>query len=194
MAGAWARAGRVGTAFWLLCAALSAPAAGDEPGVKVESGLNDAGMYVFRVTNQSSSPIVYVEIPHYLADQFMTPRNWKQECTFLSNIGVEKRPGLCSATAESPIFGIGPGETAEFSMRMGLDGRNESRRGEGTMKVRFADDRSVIVAGVSVPVKPPEWENWGLIGGYVVIGLILLAIFARRRPKAKGAAPEEGQG
>src|SRR5437868_3393823 len=37
--------------------------------------------YAWIVTNNHTSPIVYVEFPHYHADTFHTPDGWDQKCT-----------------------------------------------------------------------------------------------------------------
>lgn len=137
------------------------------------------------MANAGNSPIVYVEFPHFLADGFSPPAGWTAKSTLLVNINVKKAPGVCTATADEERFGIPPGGSAEFKMRMSVDGqRGQARKGAGVARVRFADGAIMEVAGVSVPVQPPQRENVVLISGFGVI-LLLFVLAARRKKKRR---------
>lgn len=167
----------------LLLAAASAQAASSS--AEISSKKNDRGGYTIKVTNRANHPITYVEFPHYLADQFTAPEGWETKCTYLSNIGVEKKPGICSATARSANDGIAPNQSAEFDMRLGRDGQNESVSGEQTARLKFADGAVAEIPGVYLPTAPARWSNLPLITGFG--GIVVLFILLGRRKKAAPA-------
>ena len=81
-------------ASWLVAAPVVTVA--DPPNATVTGGPDTSGRkYSWTVTNEHTSPVVYVEFPHYHGSLFFAPENWRVECTFLVNVGVEDRPGIC---------------------------------------------------------------------------------------------------
>lgn len=184
----WARA----AARVLACGALSwhgsvAPAAqsGGET-VVIEGGADASGQqYAWTVTNRGSTPIVWIEFPHYHADAFMAPAKWKKETTHLNIAGSKDLPGVCRASVDSPDLGIGPNRSAEFQMRVSNAG---AARRLGEVKVRFADGREMTIGDVELPSPLSRGEQYQmLIGLAVIFGLILLVNARRKRsPKAPG--------
>jgi len=126
------------------------PALADEPLVEITGGADvTRHNYAWTVTNRHSSPIVYVEFPHYRADGFTAPDGWTTgKSTFLVNVGVPDRPGVCIAEAPSPFAGISRGRSAKFTMRITAAG---AEVGKGSVKVRFADGTEAVIEGVELP-------------------------------------------
>ena len=58
--------------------------------VTIVGGADATGhRYTWTVTNEDTSPIVYVEFPHYRANLFFSPHGWStDESTFLVNVGA----------------------------------------------------------------------------------------------------------
>lgn len=170
------------------------------PQATITGGADPAGYsYTWTVTNKHTSPIVHVEFPHYHGALFFAPEDWSVECTFLVNVGVEDRPGVCTARnvlfAEAPAgfarnntaLGSKPGsarDTLDFRMQVLLRG---TRRGQGQVLVRFADGSEVYVAGVELPQREAVGDKYvPLIG----LGLIFLIwVIARSRSRAKRQTP-----
>lgn len=164
----------------------AAPArAEDNAKATIEGGvqLND-GSYAWTVTNLHTAPIVEITFPHYLADQFHVPKGWKQETTYLVNVGVEEKPGVCKATAPSAEVGIAPKAKGSFGMRMS---RKRAPRGSGVVNVKFADGATAAIANVELPVAPSNLEAPMMIGGF---GTVLLIFILARRKRRKRAEEE----
>ncbi len=160
----------------------------DEPIVTIEGGMQDTDDYSWEITNHGDKPIVYVEFPHFHADLFTPPRGWEIECTFLVNVGVPEKPGICTATATDPADGIQPGRTARFDMRIA---KLETYRGEGEAKLRFSDGTETIVGGVELPRGLTLAERSGPALGFAVVVLIMILVGTRARKK-RAAADEPG--
>ncbi len=174
----------------------SVPTTAAPPSVTITGGADPAGyIYTWTVTSKHTSPIVFVEFPHYHGALFFAPEDWSVECTFLVNVAVEDRPGVC--TARNMLFAEAPagrnrndvapsGRSAlakgalEFRMQVVLDG---TRRGPGHVLVRFADDSEVYVAGVELPQREAAGDKYiSLIG----LGLIFAVwVIARSWGRAK---------
>ncbi len=172
------------------------PTAAAPPPVTITGGADPAGYtYTWTVTSKHSSPIVHVEFPHYHGALFFAPENWSVECTFLVNVRVEDRPGVC--TARNTLFAEAPARRTrndvaprsrsasaqgalEFRMQVVLKG---ARRGPGHVLVRFADDSEVYVAGVELPQREAAGDKYiSLIG----LGLIFVVwVIARTWGRAK---------
>ncbi len=156
--------------------------------VTITGGADDtAHNYTWTVTNRHVSPIVQVEFPHYHADTFMVPPGWTQRCTYLVNVGVEDRPGVCTATAPAGD-GIARGESVEFGMRICAAGANVGR---GNVTVRFADGSEAVVAGVSLPEASPTSTKYMPLVGLAVIFVLVVVIRERRRRRSSADASEE---
>ncbi len=158
-----------------------AVAAAQSPRVTITGGLKEDGGYQWEIANQHTSPIVYVEFPHFQADMFSVPPRWKSKSTYLVNVGVEKRPGVCTAWVESPRDGIGAGGRAQFGMRVR---QMEARMTLGEVRVRFADDNEVVISGVELPSRPGLLDRFGLLICFLILFGILALIVARKKKHA----------
>ncbi|MGB9626872.1 MAG: hypothetical protein ACPMAQ_18625 [Phycisphaerae bacterium] len=195
--GAYRRRGvRVFAWAWIAATAASAGGAGPvlaagTDRVTITGGADDtAHNYAWTVTNRHVSPIVEVEFPHYHADTFMVPPGWTQRCTYLVNVGVEDRPGVCTAAAPAGD-GIAHGESAEFGMRICAAGANVGR---GNVRVRFADGSEAVVAGVSLPEASPTSTKYMPLVGLAVIFVLVVVIRERRRHRSSADASGDTAG
>lgn len=159
--------------------------------MRIESKKNDTGGFTIKVENNAKSAVVYVEFPHYLADLFTAPDGWETRSTLLSNIGVEKKPGICTASANSPADGIVSGASAEFDMRLGRDGQEEASAKPQTARVRFADGATIEVPGVTLPASPARWSNIPLIAGFAVVVVLFIALGRRKRARQPKSSVHE---
>jgi len=174
-----------------LCWMLPAqPAVGaNTPKVTITGGVDITGDgYTWTISNDYASPIVYVKFPHYHATLFFAPDGWSTQSTFLVNVGVKDRPGICTARAEQPASGITRGNAGTFRMRIYQPG---TRRGLGTVLVRFADDSELKISGVEMPTPEAISDKYAPLIGLGAIFIIWLAIGARRRAKARRAGASE---
>jgi hypothetical protein len=132
------------------------------------------------VTNLHTSPITEASFPHYHAMLFFAPKGWTSESTFLVNVGVEDRPGVCTARAVSPADAIVPRGSATFSMQVSTRG---TRRGRGTVQLRFADGAEIVVPNVELPVPEGLGDRYvPLIGlGGIAAAFIVVRALRRRR-------------
>ncbi len=155
-------------------------AADAENRVTIVGGAEPGGhRYNWTVTNNHSSPIVLAEFPHYHATLFFVPQGWKSEATYMVNVGVEDRPGVCTARAPSAAGGIAPRDSAAFSMQVATKG---TMRGRGNVRVRFADDTEAVVANVEIPVPERAGDKYlPLIGLGAIAGIFLLVRWLRGR-------------
>lgn len=169
----------------------AAVAAEDQPKVRIEGGADATGHdYRWTVTNQHTSPIVYIEFPHFRADLFTPPEGWTQECHHLVGLR-ESKTGLpmCSATADEGNPGIVRGQSATFQMRIAPKG---AKRGRREVKIRFADGRTTIVAGVELPRPETAAERYTRLVGFGVLFVVFLlgrAVWTRRRKSEQSAPP-----
>lgn len=175
----------------LLLAALllmqPAWARAEPPRATITGGVQADGAYAWTVKNQHTVPIVYVEFPHYHGDLFMTPPAWQQETTYLVNVGVPDRAGVCTASVDNPARGIAPGRTAEFGLRISADG---TRHGRGSARVRFADGTEFVISDVPLPVQPPTIEKYTGFVGVMLLALLIVVLEARRRRRARRMAAQ----
>ncbi|HRR84888.1 MAG TPA: hypothetical protein P5316_07745 [Phycisphaerae bacterium] len=158
--------------------------------VEIRGGADETRQnYEWTVINKHSLAIVEVEFPHYHADlfQIIPPAGWEQECTYLVNVGVPDRPGVCIARRKPPNPGIPPGGQHLFAMRLTAKG---ALVGKGKVTIKFADDRTVIVPGVTLPVPPPpSFKLLPLLGAAIIFGLWVLVRTVRER-RRKGQRTE----
>lgn len=167
----------------ILCSLAGAADAADK--VAIDGGRDGSGQnFSWTVRNQASSPIVWIEFPHYHADLFTVPTGWKQECTNLNVIGSEDKPGVCRGMSESAGAGIAPGSSAQFSMRLS---RSSANKGSGTVQIKFADGSSASVSGVALPIAPSVWDH--LLAPLAMGAIFVTAILIHRSSrKNRGSA------
>ena len=159
------------------------PASPDASDVSIEGGPDNSGdNYSWTITNAHTSPIVYVEFPHYHATLFFAPDGWSTESTFLVNVHVKDSPGVCTARVNEGSTGIPQGRSGTFRMRIHKEG---TRQGVETVLVRFADGSEIHVPGVQLAVPEAVSDRFGPLIGLGAIFLLLLAIQAGRRTKAR---------
>ena len=170
----------------LSAACLGGPAAAfagpDLPKVTISGGASDVDhSYTWTISHEHTSPIIYVEFPHYRASLFFAPEGWTTESTFLVNVGVKDKPGVCRAWAALPTSGITAGGAASFKMQV-------SRKGTvprtGTVLVRFADGTEVNVPGVELPFRESFSDKYMSLYGLGVVFLLWVVIRAMRTRKA----------
>lgn len=147
--------------------------------------------YEWFVTNHHTAPIVYIEFPHYRADVFNVPPRWKAETTFLVNVGVPDKPGVCIARPEPPNPGILRGGSQPFSMRITAKG---AAVGRGEVKIRFADGKETVIRDVVLPEPPPtDFKLLPLVGAAIIFGSwVLIRAIRDRRRKNQPPGTESG--
>ena len=172
----------VAAGWWLL---LAPPGmAADPPKVTITGGADASGHnYNWTVANETASPIVHVEIPHYHATLFFAPGGWSTECTFLVNVGVDDRPGVCRAHVDSPASGIAPGRSAQFSMQIVT---RAVQRAAGEVTVRTADGAEMVIAGVELPQPETTSDKYVSLVGLAAVLLVAVAL-QRGRGRGKPA-------
>jgi len=151
-------------------------------GVAIEGGADKSGQnYEWVVSNESDSPIVFVEFPQYGAAVPIAPTGWSAELT--NPRGVGGREGVFTASVKSIAEGIERGSSKTFRLTVTVGGAPRGRR---DATVRFEDGREVLVP-VEVPVKTSLADrNVSLIGLSVIFGGYLLVRSLRRRKGAAG--------
>ena len=177
----WCLAGMVG----LLTSAVAMGQATDAL-VTITGGADQtAHNYSWTVRNHDTSPIVYLEFPHYRADLFTTPAGWEQKgTTYLVNIGVADKPGVCIARPVPPHPGIVRGASASFGMRVA---QRRGLLGKNTVTVRFADGKEVRVKDVELPVPPEETSKYVPLIGMGVLFVVFVAYRTIRNRRAAGS-------
>jgi len=164
-----------------LLASACASAPGREP-VEVTAEVEAAGRaYSWTVSNRSTSPIVYVAIPHYAGSLFFAPDGWDtNDSTCLVSTGAEDRPGRCVAHVKDRAAGIHPGGSATFRLQLAPRG---VKRGTGSVTVRFADRTTATVRGVALPQPEPVGDKYMTLIGLGTIFAVWLVgrSWAKRR-------------
>ena len=104
----------------LLCTLATSSAMGlDLPKATMTGGADVSGRnYSWTVTNEHSSPIVYLEFPFDKVLLFLAPQGWQTNCSQQTGDIFEHSAESCAARAPSPASGITRGATAEFGMRL----------------------------------------------------------------------------
>lgn len=172
--------------------AASATAIASSPPVIMEGGPDALGTaYSWTLTNQSSSPVVSVALPHYRASLFFAPKGWATSCTNLVAVGSLDAPGVCTATAPSASLGIAPGRSAQFGLQMGSA---VVKRGTGQVVVELADSTRLSIDNVVVPM-PERWSDKYVslvgLGSILVIFIFVQSIRSRKKRKdVINAAPQ----
>lgn len=170
----------LGMVMMWLCLSPHVAVAEDEP-VKIVGGADITGHnYEWKVYNNSPSPIVYIEFPHWHADLFFGQNGWTGKSTYLVNVGIPDLPGTCTATADSPAHYIRQGGSATFTMRISPKGAD---RGKGQATVRFADGSKRIIEGVELPRTPPQEYKFATLIALAVLflGWVVVKTFRQRR-------------
>ncbi|MFQ5804855.1 MAG: hypothetical protein ACE5I3_00230 [Phycisphaerae bacterium] len=163
-------------------------ASADEPAVTITGGADGTGQfYEWKVTNNHTSPVVYIEFPHFRGDTFSAPAGWAQEWKNRAMVGGGKpAPGWVRTSVKDPAQGISPGDSARFVLRVSRAGAD---RRPGKVTVRFADRTEVTVADVELPTAKSFLErNVMGIGLAAIFALALLVHFRRRRKPSPARA------
>jgi hypothetical protein len=167
---------------------VPATAPAGPPLVEIKGGADETRHnYEWTVTNRHTSPITRIEFPHYHADAFVVPSGWSTEgTTFLVNVGVADKPGICVATVMPSHTGIPEGGRQEFRMRITASG---ALVGEGKVRIKFKDDSTTVVPGVVLPVPPPyDFKYLPLVGAALIFGLwVIIRTIRERRRRASQA-------
>ncbi|MGB2985820.1 MAG: hypothetical protein WBE26_08045 [Phycisphaerae bacterium] len=151
--------------------------------VTITGGADASGQnYTWTVTNKHTSPIVYVEFPHYHAGLFFAPKGWSTESTALVRVGYKDEPGVCIAKSDSPTAGISAGQSVTF--RMGI-APLPTRRGKGTVRVRFADGTEAGVTGVELPQPEVIGDKYAPLIGLGAIFLVWMVVRTVRGAKTR---------
>jgi hypothetical protein len=151
----------------------------------VEGGPDGLGnAYHWTVSNNHTSPIVRVEIPHYRGSLFFAPRGWTSTCTNLVAVGARDTPGICTATATGD--GIAPGRSATFNLQLAS---GSVKRGTGDVVIGYADSSKLTISGVLVTV-PETWSDKyiTLIGLGTILAVFVAVQFLRSRKKRRSQA------
>ncbi|MHC4115467.1 MAG: hypothetical protein ACYSSL_09155, partial [Planctomycetota bacterium] len=117
-----------------------------------------SNVYIYRVTNLNTSPIISFEIKQHAAYNFKAPDNWQ----------IETPPGMLHAWTVEPEAAILPGTTAEFSYRISSSGAS---LGQAEAIVKFQSGETASVSDVWTAVSEPR-SHIALVG--VLILFILL--------------------
>jgi hypothetical protein len=162
---------------------LAAGAAAAEEHIDIEGGADKTGHnYAWTVTNNTTLRVTRVEFPHHQATLFFAPDGWHIDCTYLVNVGVPTKPGLCTAWVDAPNDGIPPYRSAEFAMQVAT---GRSVRGTGDVVVHTSDGREHVVAGVELPGTEPFSDKYVSLIGLGGVLLIAIAVhWVRTRRKA----------
>lgn len=162
-------------------------ATADEPLVTITGGTDphNAQFYKWSITNKHTSPVVFIEFPHYHADTFTPPFDWAQEWKNRAMVGGKDAPGWVRTSVETPTQGIQPGATASFEMRLARAGADAR---PGKVAVRFADGTKTVIAGVLLPSAKPLLERNAMAIGLATIFVIAVLVHLRRRRKRLPAA------
>lgn len=172
---------------------IGTPALAADGGAAIEGGPDADGNLRWTVRNERDVPIDRIEFPHYLADVFEPPKGWEGHSTYLVNVGVPRKPGVCIATAEEG-GGIPPGGSAVFFMRIKKNAG--ARFGTGSVKVHFADGKEIQVRNVQVTVEQGISEQYLLLVsmGALFAGWVIIRTLRRRRGPTAGPAEDLSPG
>lgn len=143
------------------------------PKVTITGGADQAGTrYKWTVTNHYSSPIVYIEFPHYRANLFFVPDGWfTDESTNLVTAGEAIKPGICVARSPSEESGITYQQEGIFRIQLS-DGK--VKRQQGQVALQFADGKAVFIHGVELPHRESLGDRYiSLIGLFLIFILFL---------------------
>ncbi len=164
------------------------PAFAQQPRVTITGGADEAGtMYHWTVTNHHTSPVIYVEFPHYRATIFFAPNGWStDQSTHLVTAGHTVQPGLCVAHVQSGVVGIGSQRNADFRMQISP---GEVQRVSGKVTLQFADGSKIVVRGVELPQRQALGDRYiSLIGlGCIFILIIVIRTLKEKRRKVTHA-------
>ncbi len=149
--------------------------------VSVEGGPDGLGnAYHWTVSNNHTSLIVRVEIPHYRGSLFFAPKGWTSSCTNLVAVGARDATGVCTATATATGDGIAPGRSATFNLQLAS---GSVKRGSGEVVIGFADATTHKMSGVLVPVPETLGDRYiPLIGlGTILAAFVVIQVFKSRK-------------
>jgi hypothetical protein len=162
-------------AYLLVTLAIMAPNQAifeaDHVSIKVDIQSN---IFKYEVTNLGASPIVGFEAQHHAAYNFLVPDGWHKEDS----------SDLFKAWADDSELAIGPGKTAEFSMRVSSRG---AVLNQAPAKVRFLSGQTVIIPNVWSPSPEPKSYVFLVASLFLFIILLHTAViaFKNRRSRCK---------
>jgi hypothetical protein len=163
--------------------------------VTITGGATNPHEYLWTVVNHKSSPITSVEFPHYHADLFEpVPDEWTYEATAV--VGQHSGGGIghCIFKATARRYGILPGESLEFAMRIAPAGAVAA---PGTVVVGWADGTTARVTGVEVPSKE-RWfrRNFPMVGlgGSFLLFVVVAHLWRKRKSASRPIGDESGGG
>jgi hypothetical protein len=162
-------------------------AQGQEPKVTIAGGVRTDNPQYFdwTITNEYSSPIVKIEIPHTNGDLLEAPSGWGYKWLKGAEAPAELGQTVCRATAKEPNFGIAAGRGMKFSMRVNREGALPRT---GTVRITFEDGKATIVTGVQLPSGQQTIERGVVTITLGAVFAIVLIVHARRRKRAESAA------
>lgn len=170
-------------ALLLACASAGA----DE--VTITGGrIPEATAFRWTLTNNGASLIVDIEFPVFRIHKFDAPPGWQRRATGMIGTPGDDQPGTCRLWVEPGAAGLAPG--ASITFEAGVP-RETTNLGLGEVTVKFADGRSVRVAGVELPVRPGfVSRNFMMFG---MGGILILAIALGRRRRRRAEAPQAAE-
>lgn len=174
----------------LLCMLATSSAMGvDSPKATMIGGADASGRnYSWTVTNDHSSPIVFVEFPFDKVLLFLAPQGWQTDCGRQTGAAFEHSAKTCAARTPSPASGIARGTTEDFEMRLFRSG---ARRGPGTVLVRFADGSEVRVGGVELPQRKGLGDRYVALFALGAAFAVWGVVRAVRRPRTTAKTPTD---
>jgi hypothetical protein len=173
-----------------LLLATAAAAQTSRPAAEMTGGPDDTGQWFeWRLSNNSLSPIVAIEIPHYQADLMELPPGWSFRWLEASAPEARRGRAWMFATAARPEAGVRPGSTVDVRMRIRHGG---VQTGRDSVRVRFADGRDYEIANVNTPREPGAMERYSTTFGFGLIVLIIALAARRRRRRAAAPTAEDG--
>jgi len=136
----------------------------DQVSIKVDIQSN---IFKYEVTNLGASPIVGFEAQHHASYNFIVPDGWHKEDS----------SDLFKAWTDDLELAIGPGKTAEFSMRVSSRG---AVLGRAPAKVRFQSGQTATVPNVWSPSPEPRSYIFLIAGLTLFIILLHTAALVRK--------------
>lgn len=157
-------------------------AVAQEPRVTIHGGVRETNpqWYDWTVTNEYTSPIIKIEIPHTNGDSLESPPGWGYEWLKAQAAPQDLGRTVCRAAPRATHGGIPPGSRAKFSMRIMRDGAMPR---PGKVRVHFADGRTLTVSGVELPSGHETGERAIVTITLGAVFVILLFYHARRRQR-----------
>jgi len=131
-----------------------------------------SNVYTYKVTNQSSSPIVRFEIKQHASYNFLVPEGWEHEVS----------SDVLAAWTDDTKAGIQPNKTSEFSLRVSSIG---AVLGQTPVKIKFLSGKTITIPNVWAPTTEPR-SYIALIAGLILFIMVLhISILAYKKRQVK---------